>query len=100
MSEGIGWTISDGQPVLQVLGIISYDDESGTYRNAGIQRWSFSRDGIETAGDGDGLTWGFALGIDPWQGSRAHAKVEQAGPEHSITSIEYINTVYIKCLCL
>ncbi len=38
MSEGIGRTISDGQPVLQALGIISYDDESGTYRNAGIQR--------------------------------------------------------------
>ncbi len=37
MSEGIGWTISDDQPVLQVLGIISYDDESGTYRNADIQ---------------------------------------------------------------
>ncbi len=45
-------------------------------------------------------SWGFALGTDPWQGSRAHAKDEQAGPEHSITSIEYINTVYIKCLCL
>ncbi len=55
---------------------------------------------LKLLGDGDGLTWGFALGTDPWQGSRAHAKDEQAGPEHSITSIEYINTVYIKCLCL
>ena len=35
MIEGIGRTISDGQPVLQVLGIISYDDESGTYRECG-----------------------------------------------------------------
>ncbi len=38
-------------------------------------------------GDGDGLTWGFALGIDPWQGSRAHAKVEQVGPKRIITYI-------------
>ena len=55
---------------------------------------------LKLLGDGDGLTWGFALGTNPWQGSRAHAKDEQAGPEHSITFIEYINTVYIKCLCL
>ena len=55
---------------------------------------------LKLLGDGDGLTWGFALGTDPWQGSRAHAKDEQVGPEHSITSVEYINTVYIKCLCL
>ncbi len=26
---------------------------------------------LKLLGDGDGLTWGFALGIDPWQGSRA-----------------------------
>ncbi len=42
---------------------------------------------LKLLGDGDGLTWGFALGIDPWQGSRAHAKVEQAGPKRLITYI-------------
>ena len=42
---------------------------------------------LKLLGDGDGLTWGFALGIDPWQGSRAHAKVEQAGPKRLITHI-------------
>ena len=42
---------------------------------------------LKLLGDGDGLTWGFALGTDPWQGSRAQAKVEQAGPERLITYI-------------
>ena len=40
---------------------------------------------LKLLGDGDGLTWGFALGTDPWQGFRAHAKDEQAGSEHTIT---------------
>src|SRR5882762_12018393 len=30
--EGVGRTKSSGQPVLQAFGIISYDDESATYR--------------------------------------------------------------------
>ena len=42
---------------------------------------------LKLLGDGDGLTWGFALGTDPWQGSRAHAKVDQAGLERFITHI-------------
>ncbi len=45
-------------------------------------------------------SWGFALGTDPWQGPRAHAKDEQAGPEQRIPYVYYINRVYIKCLCL
>lgn len=32
MIEGIGRSKSDGKPVLQALGIVSYDDEAGTYR--------------------------------------------------------------------
>ena len=32
---GVGRTKSRGQPVLQAFGIISYDDESATYRMAG-----------------------------------------------------------------
>ena len=40
--EGIGRTQSGGQAFLQAFGIISYDDESGTYSHAGIQRWPFS----------------------------------------------------------
>lgn len=31
-TEGIGRTKADGKPVLQAFGIISHDDESGTYR--------------------------------------------------------------------
>ena len=42
---------------------------------------------LKLLGDGDGLKWGFALGTDPWQGSRAHAKVDQAGLERFITHI-------------
>src|SRR5215469_56154 len=30
--EGIGRTKSDGTPVLQAFAVISYDDESGSYR--------------------------------------------------------------------
>ena len=32
MIEGVGRTKSTGEPVLQAFGIISYDDESATYR--------------------------------------------------------------------
>ncbi len=30
--EGVGRNKTDGKPALQALGIVSYDDESGTYR--------------------------------------------------------------------
>jgi hypothetical protein len=59
--EGVGRTKSDGKPVLQALGLISFDDESGTYRIKAFNdgRWLESE---VTLADGDSISWGFALG--------------------------------------
>jgi len=38
--EGVGRTKADGKAALQALGIVSYDDESGTYRMRAFKRRS------------------------------------------------------------
>jgi hypothetical protein len=58
--EGIGRTKS-GVAVLQALGIISYDDESGTYRMRAFNDGRFLESQVELL-HGEGMTWGFALG--------------------------------------
>jgi hypothetical protein len=62
MIEGIGRTKSGGQPVLEALGIISFDDESGTYRLRAFNDGRFLETELKLLDDGDGLTWGFASG--------------------------------------
>lgn len=59
--EGIGRTKS-GVPVLQALGIISYDDDSGTYRMRAFNDGRFLETQVELLDDGKGMTWGFVLG--------------------------------------
>ena len=60
--EGIGLDQSDQQPSLQALGIISYDDATGTYR---IRAWNdgrFLESDVELLEDGRSLRWGFGIG--------------------------------------
>jgi hypothetical protein len=59
--EGVGRTKS-GLPVLQALGIISYDDENETYRMRAFNDGRFLETRVELLEDGNGMTWGFVLG--------------------------------------
>ena len=62
MIEGIGRTVSDNQPVLQALGIISYDDEPETYRMRAFNDGRFLESEVKLLDNGKGLTWGFGFG--------------------------------------
>lgn len=60
--EGIGRTKADDKPVLQALGIISFDDETGTYHMRAFNDGRFLETDVKLLEDGKSLTWGFALG--------------------------------------
>jgi hypothetical protein len=60
--EGIGRTKPDNKPVLQALGIISFDDETGAYHMRAFNDGRFLETDVKLHEDGKGLTWGFALG--------------------------------------
>ena len=60
--EGVGRTKSGGQLLLQAFGIISYDDESGTYRLRAFNDGRYLETQIKLLEEGKGMTWGFALG--------------------------------------
>ena len=62
MIEGIGRTLSDNKPVLQALGIISYDDNSETYHIRAFNDGRFLESDVRLLEDGKGLTWGFGFG--------------------------------------
>jgi hypothetical protein len=59
--EGVGRT-ADGKPALQALGIVSYDDESGTYHMRAFNDGRFLETEVKLLDEGKGMTWGFALG--------------------------------------
>ena len=60
--EGIGRTRPDNKPVVQALGIISFDDETGTYYMRAFNDGRFLETDVRLLEDGQSLTWGFALG--------------------------------------
>jgi hypothetical protein len=60
--EGVGRTKADGKSALQALGIVSYDDESGTYRMRAFNDGRFLETELKLLDSGKGMTWGFALG--------------------------------------
>jgi hypothetical protein len=60
--EGVGRARSGGQPLLQAFGIISYDDESGTYLLRAFNDGRFLETPLKLLEEGQGMTWGFALG--------------------------------------
>jgi len=60
--EGVGRTKSDAKPSLQALGVISYDDESKTYHMRAFNDGRFLETEIKLLQEGEGMTWGFALG--------------------------------------
>jgi hypothetical protein len=74
--EGTGRTPTDQTPVIQALGIISYDDATGTYR---IRAWNdgrFLESEVQLLDDGKSLHWGFGVGEIR---SRSVLKIEKDG---------------------
>ena len=59
--EGVGRTKADGKAALQALGIVSYDDESGTYRMRAFNDGRFLETELKLLDNDKGITWGFAL---------------------------------------
>ncbi len=62
MIEGIGCAAADGKPALQALGMISFDDESGTYHMRAFNDGRYLETEVMLAENGIGMTWGFTLG--------------------------------------
>lgn len=60
--EGVGRTKAGGQPLLQAFGIVSYDDESRTYRLRAFNDGRFLEAEVKLLEQAQGMTWGFALG--------------------------------------
>jgi hypothetical protein len=60
--EGVGKSKADGKPVLQALGVISYDDESGTYHMRAFNDGRFLETEVHLLEDGKGFKWGFTVG--------------------------------------
>jgi hypothetical protein len=60
--EGVGRKKSDGQPVIQALAIISFDDETGTYRMRAFNNGRFLESELKLVEEDKAINWGFALG--------------------------------------
>jgi hypothetical protein len=60
--EGVGRTKTDGKPALQALGVVSYDDESGTYHMRAFNDGRFLETEVKLLDSGKGMTWGFTFG--------------------------------------
>jgi hypothetical protein len=62
MIEGNGRTKTDGKPTLQALGLISFDDETGTYKMRAFNDGRWLETEVKLVDGGNSISWGFALG--------------------------------------
>ena len=60
--EGVGRTKTDGRPALQALGLISFDDETGTYKMRAFNDGRWLETEVKLADGGNLISWGFVLG--------------------------------------
>jgi hypothetical protein len=60
--EGIGRRQADGSTVLQALGIISCDDETGEYRMRAYNDGRWLETQVRLIEGEKGITWGFSMG--------------------------------------
>lgn len=60
--EGVGISKSDGTPVLQALGMISFDDASGQYRMRAFNDGRWLDTAVKLLDQGHTMSWGFTLG--------------------------------------
>jgi hypothetical protein len=61
MIEGVGRAKTDGKAVLQALGLVSFDDHSGTYTMRAFNDGRWLESELKLEGE-ETITWGFALG--------------------------------------
>jgi hypothetical protein len=62
MIEGIERNKTDGKVALQPLGVVSYDDETGTYHMRAYNDGCYLETELKLADNGKGITRGFVLG--------------------------------------
>jgi hypothetical protein len=62
MIEGIGRTKSDGKLALQALGLVTFDDATGSYRMRAYNDGRWLESDVKLLDDGKSLSWGFSLG--------------------------------------
>jgi hypothetical protein len=60
--EGVGRSKSDGKLALQALGLVSFDDETGTYHMRAFNDGRWLETEIKLADGEHSISWGFALG--------------------------------------
>jgi hypothetical protein len=60
--EGVGRLKSDGTPVLQALGLISFDDASGKYRMRAFNDGRWLETEVSILDEPHAIAWSFALG--------------------------------------
>ncbi len=60
--EGVGRTKADGTLSLQALGLISFDDETGTYSMRAFNDGRWLETEVKIADGGNSVSWGFTLG--------------------------------------
>jgi hypothetical protein len=60
--EGVGRTKSDGKLALQALGLVSFEDETGTYKMRAFNDGRWLETEVQLADGGNSISWGFALG--------------------------------------
>jgi len=60
--EGVGRTKSDGELALEALGLITFDDGTGSYRMRAFNDGKWLETEVKLLDDGKGLSWGFSLG--------------------------------------
>jgi len=60
--EGVGRAKSDGYTVLQALGVISFDDETATYRMRAFNDGRFLESEVKLLDQDKAISWGFGLG--------------------------------------
>jgi len=62
MIEGVGRAKSDAKPMLQALGLISFDDAAGIYRMRAFNDGRWLETEVQLIEEGQAISWGFALG--------------------------------------
>jgi hypothetical protein len=60
--EGVGRTKGDGKLVLQALGLISFDDETETYKMRAFNDGRWLETEVKLVDGSNSISWGFALG--------------------------------------
>lgn len=60
--EGIGRNGSDDKIALEALGVVSYDEEAGTYKMRAYNDGRYLETELKLSESGKGISWGFTLG--------------------------------------